>query len=180
MFAGNFSPAQSLPTALEAMAIVKNTPGTPSCRLLLVGDGMSRAALEQQAQQLELGDSVRFYGSVAPTAVPALAGACDALLVSLSDSPDLGLTIPAKLASCMAAAKPLLVSINGEGAAAAAESGGALVSPACDAAALAENLLALAKLSAEDRAAMGQKAFAYYHSNYRRDLLLQKLEDFLF
>ena len=180
MFAGNFSPAQSLPTALEAMAIVKDTPDALPCRLLLVGDGMSRAALEQQAQQLALGDSVRFYGSVAPTAVPALAGACDALLVSLSDSPDLGLTIPAKLASCMAAAKPLLVSINGEGAAAAAESGGALVSPACDAPALAENLLRLAAMSAEERARMGKAAFDYYDSCYRRDRLLQKLEDFLF
>lgn len=180
MFAGNFSPAQSLPTALVAMAIVKNRPGAPRCRLLLVGDGMSRAALEQQAKELALGDSVRFYGSVAPTAVPALAGACDALLVSLSDSPDLGLTIPAKLASCMAAAKPLLVSINGEGAAAAAESGGALVSPACDAPTLAENLLRLASLPAEERAAMGKASFAYYHSHYRRDMLLQKLEEFLF
>ena len=180
MFAGNFSPAQSLPTALEALALVKNIPDAPSCRLLLVGDGMSRAALEQQAQELALGDSVRFYGSVAPTAVPALAGACDALLVSLSDSPDLGLTIPAKLASCMAAAKPLLVSINGEGAAAAAESGGALVSPACNAPALAENLLRLASMPVEERAAMGKAAFAYYHSHYRRDMLLQKLEEFLF
>lgn len=179
MFAGNFSPAQSLPTALEAMALLKNDPAAPACRLLLVGDGMSRTELEAQAKELALGDAVRFYGSVPPTRIPALAGACDALLVSLSDSPDLGLTIPAKLASCMAAAKPLLVSINGEGAAAAAESGGALVSPACDAAALAENLAALAAMSAQDRTAMGEKAFAYYRSHYRRDALLRQLEDFI-
>ncbi len=180
MFAGNFSPAQSLPTALEAMSIVKNTPGAPACRLLLVGDGMSRAALEQQAEELALGGCVRFYGSVPPQRIPALSGACDALLVSLSDSPDLGLTIPAKLASCMAAAKPLLVSINGEGAVAAQESGGALVSPACDAAALAENLLRLAAASGEERAAMGENAFAYYQSHYRRAELLRRLEEFLF
>lgn len=179
MFAGNFSPAQSLPTALEAMALLKNDPAAPACRLLLVGDGMSRTELEAQAKELALGDAVRFYGSVPPTRIPALVGACDALLVSLSDSPDLGLTIPAKLASCMAAAKPLLVSINGEGAAAAAESGGALVSPACDAAALAENLAALAAMSAQERTAMGEKAFAYYQSHYRRDALLRQLEDFI-
>ena len=179
MFAGNFSPAQSLPTALEAMALLKKDPDAPPCRLLLVGDGMSRAGLEQQAQALALGDAVRFYGSVPPARIPALAGACDALLVSLSDSPDLGLTIPAKLASCMAAAKPLLVSINGEGAAAAAESGGALVSAACDAAALAKNLTVLASMPAAERAAMGERAFAYYRSHYRRDMLLKQLEDFI-
>ena len=34
----------------------------------------------------------------------------DALLISLSDSPDLGLTVPGKLASYMAAGKPVLAS----------------------------------------------------------------------
>ncbi len=179
MFAGNFSPAQSLPTALRAMTLVRNTPDAPPCRLLLVGDGMSRAELEALTDELALRDCVRFYGSVPAARIPALSGACDALLVSLSDSPDLGLTIPAKLASCMAAAKPLLVSINGEGAAAAAESGGALVSAACDAEALAENLIALARCSAQERAAMGERAFAYYQAHYRRDALLRQLEDFI-
>lgn len=177
MFAGNFSPAQSLETALHAMAKIK---GKAPVQLLLVGDGMSRQTLEDLTDSLALRDCVRFYGSVKPTEIPALSGAADALLVSLSDSPDLGLTIPAKLASCMAAQKPLLVSINGEGAAAAAQSGGALVSPACDADKLAENMLALAALSEADRAAMGKKAYAYYDTHYRRSILLRRLEEFIF
>lgn len=183
MFAGNFSPAQSLETALRAMARLReDAPAGQAARprLLLVGDGMSRPALEQLAAELNLQGDVVFYGSVPPARIPALAGAADALLVSLSDSPDLGLTIPAKLASCMAAAKPLLVSINGEGAAAARESGGALVSPACDDAALAENLRALAAMDEAARAEMGRAAFAYYQANYRRGRLLHRLEEFLF
>lgn len=177
MFAGNFSPAQSLETVLRAFALLKDDP---RLHLTLVGDGMSRPALEALAARLQLGDAVEFYGSVAPTEVPALNGTADALLVSLSDSPDLGLTIPAKLASCMAAAKPLLVSINGEGAAAAAESGGAYVSPACDAEALAANIRRLAALPEADRAAMGQRSFAYYQAHYRRAELLARLEEFIF
>ena len=184
MFAGNFSPAQSLDTALRAMARIRDgwdaACALPRPHLLLVGDGMSRTELEALTDELDLRDWVHFYGSVKPTQIPALAGAADALLVSLSDSPDLGLTIPAKLASCMAAAKPLLVSINGEGAAAAAESGGALVSPACDDAALAGHLLALAAMSDADRAAMGRAGFAYYQSHYRRAELLRQIETFIF
>lgn len=216
LFAGNFSPAQSLSTALEALAIlmrqetgdarkgqnaadaadtpgapdatsdfaggvpVQNTSPAPRWQLVLVGDGMSRAALQQQAEELGLGERVRFFGSVAPERVPALAGAADALLVSLADSPDLGLTVPAKLASCMAMQKPLLVSMNGEGAAAARESGGAFVSAAGDAAALAANLRAFAALSADARAQLGQRAYSYYQSHYRRSLLLRQLEDFIF
>ena len=140
---------------------------------------MSRPALESLTDELGLRGCVRFYGSVAPQSIPALSGAADALLVSLSDSPDLGLTIPAKLASCMACRKPLLVSITGEGARAAAESGGALVSPACDAAALAENLRILAAETPAARAAMGDKAYAYYETHYRREALLHELEAFI-
>ncbi len=185
LFAGNFSPAQSLETMLQALALLRQAAdgraagGGLPIHLILVGDGMSRPALEALTDRLALRDCVRFWGSVAPQQIPALSGAADALLVSLSDSPDLGLTIPAKLASCMACRKPLLVSMTGEGARAAAESGGALVSPACDAAALAENLRRLAAASPETRAAMGEKAYAYYEAHYRRAALLRRLEDFI-
>ncbi len=183
LFAGNFSPAQSLCTALSAIALLKeqaHTAGKPfALQLLLVGDGMSRDALAAQSEALGITDCVRFYGSVAPTQIPALCGACDALLVSLSDSPDLGLTIPAKLASCLAARKPLLVSMNGEGAHAARESGAAFVSDATDAAALAANFAALAALPEGARAAMGDAGFAYYEKHYSRTKLLRALEDFI-
>ncbi|MCI2047573.1 MAG: glycosyltransferase family 4 protein [Faecalibacterium sp.] len=196
LFAGNFSPAQSLETLLQAMALVRQAagpgrtradtkcPSEPACtplpvHLLLVGDGMSRPALEALTDKLHLRDCVTFYGSVAPEAVPALAGACDALVVSLSDSPDLGLTIPAKLASCMACRKPLLVSLSGEGAVAAQASGGAFVSAACDADALAENIVRLAGADTAARAAMGDAAFAYYQAHYRRAALLRQLEVFV-
>ena len=58
-----------------------------------------------------------------------LTALADALLISLSDSPDLGLTVPGKLASYMAAGKPVLASMNGAGYTAVQESGGGLVSP---------------------------------------------------
>lgn len=177
MFAGNFSPAQSLDTILHALAKVKDHLPV---HLVLVGDGMSRPELEYLTEELGLQEQVTFYGSVPPTEVPALTGAADALLVSLSDAPDLGLTIPAKLASCMAARKPLLVSMNGEGAIAAAESGGALVSPACDVDALAHNLEMLASLPASDLEAMGECSYQYYTIHYRRSILLRQLEEFIF
>ena len=102
----------------------------------------------------------------------------DALLISLSDSPDLGLTVPGKLASYMAAAKPVLASMNGAGYAAVLESGGGLVSPACDQKALADNMLALYRMTDAERAALGAKAKAYYTAHYRRAELLKRLEEF--
>ena len=140
---------------------------------------MSRPALEALAAELQLGDAVTFYGSVSPREIPAINGFADGLIVSLSDSPDLGLTVPAKVASCMAAGKPLLASLNGEGAAAVSESSGGLVSPACHVEALAENMLALYRMSTAQRAEMGQKAKTYYESHYRRAELLRQIESFI-
>ena len=177
VFTGTFTPAQSLETVITAVQDARNR-GADMLHLLLVGDGMSRAALEAKVKELHAEDAVTFYGSVPATDIPRFTALADALIVCLSDSPDLGLTVPAKVASYMAAGKPVLASMDGAGNAAVAAAGG-LSSPACDAAALADNLLALTRMDAAQRAAMGQSAKEYYLAHYRRSELLRKLEHFI-
>ena len=177
VFTGTFTPAQSLETVITAVQDARSR-GADMLHLLLVGDGMSRAALEAKVKDLHAEDAVTFYGSVPATDIPKFTALADALIVCLSDSPDLGLTVPAKVASYMAAGKPVLASMDGAGNAAVAAAGG-LSSPACDAAALADNLLALTRMDAAQRAAMGQSAKEYYLAQYRRSELLRKLEHFI-
>lgn len=177
VFTGTFTPAQSLETVITAVQDARSR-GADMLHLLLVGDGMSRAALEAKVKELHAEDAVTFYGSVPATDIPKFTALADALIVCLSDSPDLGLTVPAKVASYMAAGKPVLASMDGAGNAAVAAAGG-LSSPACDAAALADNLLALTRMDASQRAAMGQSAKEYYLAHYRRSELLRKLEHFI-
>lgn len=177
VFTGTFTPAQSLETVITAVQDARSR-GADMLHLLLVGDGMSRAALETKVKELHAEDAVTFYGSVPATDIPKFTALADALIVCLSDSPDLGLTVPAKVASYMAAGKPVLASMDGAGNAAVAAAGG-LSSPACDAAALADNLLALTLMDAAQRAAMGQSAKEYYLAHYRRSELLRKLEHFI-
>lgn len=177
VFTGTFTPAQSLETVITAVQDARSR-GADMLHLLLVGDGMSRAALEAKVKELHAEDAVTFYGSVPATDIPKFTALADALIVCLSDSPDLGLTVPAKVASYMAAGKPVLASMDGAGNAAVAAAGG-LSSPACDAAALADNLLALTCMDAAQRAAMGQSSKEYYLAHYRRSELLRKLEHFI-
>lgn len=177
VFTGTFTPAQSLETVITAVQDARSR-GADMLHLLLVGDGMSRAALEAKVKELHAEDAVTFYGSVPATDIPKFTALADALIVCLSDSPDLGLTVPAKVASYMAAGKPVLASMDGAGNAAVAAAGG-LSSPACDAVALADNLLALTRMDAAQRAAMGQSAKEYYLAHYRRSELLRKLEHFI-
>ena len=68
--------------------------------------------------------------------------------------------------------------MNGAGYAAVLESDGGLVSPACDQKALADNMLALYRMTDAERAALGAKAKAYYTAHYRRAELLKRLEEF--
>ncbi len=178
VFTGTFTPAQSLDMVIRAVLDARAS-GAENLHLLLVGDGMSRESLQALAHELNAGDAVTFYGSVPAREIPKFTALADALLISLSDSPDLGLTVPGKLASYMAAGKPVLASMNGAGAQEVQQSGGGLVSPACDQQALAENMVQLVTMTADQRAALGAKAKAYYLAHYRRAELLRRLETFI-
>ena len=178
VFTGTLTPAQSLDKVLRAV-IKARKAGAGTLHLLLVGDGMSRAGLQALAAELNDADAVTFYGSVPAQEVPKFTALADALLISLADTPDLGMTIPGKLASYMAAGKPVVAAMNGAGAEAVQQSGGGLVSAACDEDALAENLLSLCAMPLPEREVMGQKAKAYYEKHYRRAELLRRLETFI-
>jgi len=52
----------------------------PRARFLLVGDGILRAALEQQIRQADLQEYFTFTGLVPPTEIPSLIGAMDMLV----------------------------------------------------------------------------------------------------
>ena len=140
---------------------------------------MSRPELETLVRKEGLEDLVTFWGSVPPEEIPRFTALADGLVASLNDSPDLGLTVPAKIASYMAAGKPLLASMDGEGAAAVERSGGGLASPACDEAALAGNMLRLYRMAPEVRARLGRASYAWYESHYTRAALLAQLERFI-
>ena len=178
VFTGTFTPAQSLDIVIRAVAKAR-AAGAENLHLLLVGDGMSRSELEQLVRQLDAGSFVTFYGSVPAREVPRFTTLADALLISLSDSPDLGLTVPAKLASYMAAGKPVVASMDGAGADAVRAAGCGVVSDACDVDALAQNLVTLCAMSADRRAELGRCAKVYYLENYRRSILLRRLESFV-
>ncbi|MDX6414917.1 MAG: hypothetical protein QOH23_2327, partial [Gaiellaceae bacterium] len=58
VFVGRLTAQKGLPVALDALA------STPGARLLLVGDGPERSALEERARRLDVLERVRFVGSV--------------------------------------------------------------------------------------------------------------------
>jgi len=171
VFAGNLGTVQALDTVLDAAELLRDTPAV---RIVIVGSGSRSSWLAEQVKSRGL-MNVMLPGRFPPSAMPAIYEQASALLVSLSRSEILAQTLPAKLQTYLAAGRPVLASLDGEGAALVRDACAGLASPAEDAPALAANIRALSSASEGARTAMGTAARDYYARHFQPDLLACQL-----
>jgi glycosyltransferase involved in cell wall biosynthesis len=162
VFAGNLGAAQGLETIVEAAVRLRNLP---TLRLVLVGSGSRLAWLQAQKEALGL-DNLVLPGRFPMALMPRLFERAAALLVSLNDEPIFAQTIPSKLQAYMAAGRPIIASLNGEGARVVLEADAGLTCPAGDAEALADGIRRLHALPADAREAMGAAGHQYYLTHF--------------
>lgn len=179
LFAGNVSPAQSLPTLVDA-ALLADKEARGALHYVIAGDGMSFEELKALVRQKGAEHLFSFAGRREAEEIPQFQAAADGVWAGLTKAEHLGFALPAKIASYFAAGKPIFASMEGEGARVVKEADAGYVSPAEDSGALAQNLLDFLKTDAEERAAMGRRGFAYYKAHYCREPLMQQLSDFIF
>jgi glycosyltransferase involved in cell wall biosynthesis len=79
VFVGGFFPWHSLDTLVEAIAIVAKSFSTVQC--LLIGEGQTKKALEEQVQRLQLSAQVQFIGRIDFDLVPKWIAASDVCVV---------------------------------------------------------------------------------------------------
>jgi glycosyltransferase involved in cell wall biosynthesis len=173
MFAGNIGSVQALPTILAAAQL---TRARPDIQWIIVGDGSMREWVSDEVQKRGLSGSVHLLGRFPPDEMPKLFAGVDALLVTLRRDPVLALTIPSKVQSYLAAGKPIVGSLDGEGAAVIQEAGAGLCAPAEDAEALASQVLALRSLESSVLVDMGRRGREYFLAQFRADMLVDRLE----
>ena len=173
MFAGNIGAAQDVPTVIAAAEL---TRGRQDLQWVIVGDGSMRGWLESEIQRRELAGTVHLLGRFPVEDMPRMFAGADALLVTLGRDPVLSRTIPAKVQSYLACAKPIIAALDGEGAAVILEAGAGLCAPAQDAQALAAQVIRLSDLDAAARIQMGRSGRAYFEANFDSDLLLGRFE----
>ncbi|CAM5200131.1 hypothetical protein CDEN61S_01021 [Castellaniella denitrificans] len=172
VFAGNLGTAQALDVILDAAAIVKNTD--VNIRIFLIGSGSLSDWLAAEITRRELFNVV-LPGRFPPEAMTRLYAAASALLVTLRDEPIFALTIPSKVQSYLAAGRPVIASLNGEGARVITEAGAGLVCPAGNAVALAAALFEMRSMEAERREKMAENARKYAIENFSLDSLTNEL-----
>jgi colanic acid biosynthesis glycosyl transferase WcaI len=174
VFAGNIGAAQSIETVLDAAEQLD-----PSIQWLFFGDGHRLPWLQEQIASRSLADRVRVLGSRPATAMPKYFAAADALLVSLRDEPIFALTVPSKLQSYLACARPVIAMLGGEGARIVAQAQAGVVVPPGQASELAKAALQLRAMSGEARAQMGERGRQYYETHFERRRTIDRLEELI-
>ena len=112
-------------------------------------------------------------------AMPQIFERASALLVSLSDEPAFAQTIPSKIQAYMAAGRPILACMNGEGARVVCEAQAGLASPAEQVLPLVANICSLKALDASEREAMGTSGRAYFDANFEMTSQVRRLVELL-
>nr|HAT8714107.1 glycosyltransferase [Legionella jordanis] len=175
VFAGNLGTAQSLETVIEA---AKKLKSLPHCKIILIGSGSMSRWLEEQIQKEKLHNVLlpgRFEASLMPSVFARAAG----LLVTLKREEIFSYTIPSKVQAYLAAGRPIIAALDGEGARIIEEAGAGLVSPAEDADALAKNIEQLYHMPSLERGALGKAGRAYFLEHFEMTKQSQRLVEIL-
>lgn len=176
MFAGNLGEAQSLETIVGAANQLRYIP---DIHWVIIGDGRRMPWMRSEIQSLGLGSNVNFLGRRPVESMPRYFAAADALLVTLKADPVFTLTIPSKVQSYLACARPIIGALDGEGADVIQRSGAGLVVNAGNAAGLAEAVLSLHAMSADERKLMGKRGRDYFDREFSPQTLMDKLEGWM-
>jgi glycosyltransferase involved in cell wall biosynthesis len=172
VFAGNLGAAQSLETVIGAAELLQKSGS--EARFFLIGSGSMTGWLTEQIHYKGL-RNVETPGRFPSRFMPRLYAAASALLVSLRDEPIFALTIPSKLQGYLAAGKPVIAALNGEGARVVAEAGAGIACAAGSPDALAEAVQSLQFAGPEARDEMGTNARRHAVSHFSLDALTTDL-----
>lgn len=172
VFAGNMGTAQALPTIVDAALRLQNS-GSTAC-IVMVGAGSSAAWLAEQKAALGL-DNLVLAGAFPKSAMAELFELSSALLVTLKKEEIFSYTIPSKVQAYLAAGRPIIGSLDGEGARVIAAAHAGMTCSAGDGQALAESIAEMQNLSVEQRQQLGNNGKAYYFEHFELKAQCKKL-----
>jgi colanic acid biosynthesis glycosyl transferase WcaI len=172
-FAGNIGAAQDFRTILNAAELLKDQT---EINWVIIGDGRMFPWVKSQVIERNLMQTVHLLGRYPVDAMPRFFALSDALLVTLKKEPVFSLTIPSKIQSYLACAKPIIAALDGEGARIIEEAGAGLTCSAENPEALAEAVLEMYRMPQSERQAIGMCGNTYFNAHFEHKMLLDRLE----
>ncbi|MDP9200446.1 MAG: glycosyltransferase family 4 protein [Gemmatimonadota bacterium] len=171
VFAGNLGTVQSLDTVLDAAELLR---AERQIRFVLIGSGSRSGWLKSEVERRQL-ENVQLPGRLGADQMSGVMAQASVLLVSLIRSPIMSQTIPSKIQAYLAAARPIIASLDGEGAQVVIDAGAGVSVPAEDARALADAVLKVRALSDIERSRMGEAGARFYQRHFDPEVLAQQL-----
>lgn len=176
LFAGNLGIAQDLPLIIDAAERLKHDA---TLKWIFLGDGSQRTWLQEEIVKRHLSATVFWLGAYPSEKMPNFLSLSDSLLLSLKRDALFSLTVPGKLQSYLACAKPIVAVLHGEGQRIIEESESGYVTSEQTVKALVDTVIRMKNLSPEARSAMGLKGRQYFEKHFHRDELLSCLEQWM-
>ena len=176
VFAGNVGAAQDFPTILGAAEILRERS---DIQWIIIGDGRMKQWVENEVCERGLSETVHLIGSFPPEIMPRFFAHSDALLVSLKMDPVFSATIPGKVQSYLACERPIIAALDGEGARVIREAQAGIVCQTENSLELAQAVVKLSSMSEEERRLMGLSGREYYNDHFERNLLIDRLEEWM-
>ncbi|WP_428909813.1 glycosyltransferase family 4 protein [Niallia sp. Krafla_26] len=173
VFAGNIGDVQSVETIIKAANELREHS---NITFHIVGDGSKLEECKLLTNKLGL-DNIIYYGRRPLSEMPHYYGLADAMLITLKDNKTISYTLPGKVQSYMAARKPIIGAINGEGSHVIKEAN-------CGLCCSAENYKELAKLiidfcNSDKKEKMAKNSYDYYIKNYSKNKFISELDNIL-
>lgn len=175
IFAGNLGIAQALDTVLDA---AKALGHLERFRLIIVGDGSRYEHLAARIKHESL-HHVMLLGRYPMDVMPAFFSRAAGLIVSLTKDPIFSYTIPYKTQSYLAAGRPIIAALNGEGAAVVNEAGAGLTCHAENSQGLQHCIETLYAMTDEERDKLGQAGRAYFMEHFEMSTQVTRLIEVL-
>lgn len=171
MYTGNIGYSQNFEPLVETISILKKNN-----YWIFIGDGRLKNQFKSIIKKRNLDSCCMFIDQVSISKIPCYAKYADFMFLSLRSNYVFSKTIPAKLQSYMALAKPVIGVISGEGAEVINQSNCGIVQESSDYKELANQILKLNKISPKESIKIGQNGRDYYELFFSRQ---KRKEQFL-
>jgi colanic acid biosynthesis glycosyl transferase WcaI len=169
LYVGTHGMAHGLGTILEAADRLRDQTNV---RFVMVGEGAEKAALKQRAKSMSL-TSVTFVDKEPRSRVARYLAASDLSLVLLKERPLFKTVLPSKIFEIMGAARPMVLSVDGEARKLVEEARAGVFVPPEDPVALSETILKL-KHSSSSCSEMGSRGRSFVEAHFSRKALAEQ------
>ena len=166
MYTGNIGVAQGFENVIKLINYLKNY----KIHWVFIGEGTSKQAFIKEIDKHELGSLCSFINQVPVSEIPSYFSIADAMFICIRDNLLFSKTVPAKLQSYLAASKPIIGLLEGEGSEIIEKSRSGVSASNKKIIELVDKVIKLTSLDKSELNIMGKNGYNFYKVNYHSSI----------